>query len=81
MNWLKLCKMNDIKTFSKVIRDAEINFPRNGYDNIPFGENRVRANEEDFDSTPEIQTAFTDTSYKFIIINMDDKSVLISVKS
>ena len=47
--------------FFKVIGDPESNFSWNGYYISPFAGNRVRINEEDFDKTPDIQTASTDT--------------------
>ena len=61
--------MND----SEVIQDAESNFSWNGYDIIPLGGNRMRIKDEDYDLTPGIQTAFTDTRNNFIDINIDER--------
>ena len=72
--------MNNHKAFSKVLRDPESNLLSNGYDIISLGENRVRINDKGYDLTPEIQTAFTDTSYKNNGNDKDDESVTTSTK-
>ena len=68
--------MNYSKSFFKVIRDAEGKFLWKGKKIIPLGRNRVEINGEEFDLTPEVLSAFTDTRYNFNNINMDDESVL-----
>ena len=70
-------KMNDSKNFFKVIRDAEGNFSWNNKEVIPLGGNRVKIEGEEFNITPEIQKAFTDTRYNFNNTLMDDENVLI----
>ena len=73
-------KMNDSKNFFKVIRDAEGNFSWNNKEVIPLGGNRVKIEGEEFNITPEIQKAFTDTRYNFNNTDMDDENVLIFYK-
>ena len=68
--------MNDSKNFFKVIRDAEGRFSWNGKEVTPLGGNKFEINGEEYDLTPEILSAFTDTRYNFNNINMDDESVL-----
>ena len=70
-------KMNDSKNFFKVIRDAEGKFSWNNKEVIPLGGNRVEIEGEEFNITPEIQKAFTDTKYNFNNTDMDDENVLI----
>ena len=70
-------KMNDSKNFFKVIRDAEGNFSWNNKEVIPLGGNRVEIDGEDFNLTPEIQRAFTDTKYNFNNTHMADENVLL----
>ena len=43
---------------------------------IPLEGNRFEIKGEEYDLTPEILSAFTDTRYNFNNINMDDESVL-----
>ena len=74
-------EMNHSKKFFKVIRDLEGNFSWNGHDIVPIRVNRVRINHEDYDLTPEIQTAFTDTRYNSNNKDMDDESVLAFLES
>ena len=71
-----MSKKNHSKKFFKVVRNAEDNFSWNGYDIIPLGGNRVRVKSGDYDLTPEIQTAFTDTRYQFFNIDKDDQNIL-----
>ena len=52
------------------------NFSWNGFDIVPLGGIRVRIIDEDYDSTTEIQTAFTDTRYNFNNNDMDDDSLI-----
>ena len=68
-------KMND-KNFFKVIRNAEGKFSWGGKKVNPLGGNRVEIDAEEYNLTPEIQRAFTDTRYNFNNIDMDDESVL-----
>ena len=70
-------KMNDSKNFFKVIRHAEGNFSWINKEVIPLGGNRVEIEGEEFDITPEIQKAFTDTRYNFNNTHMDDENALI----
>ena len=67
--------MNDSRTFFRVLRDAEGRFRWNGKDIIPSGGKRVEINGEEYNLTPEIQSAFTDTRYSFSNSNNDDESV------
>ena len=69
-------KMNDSKIFFKVIRDAEGNFSWNNKEVIPLGGNRVEIKGDEFNVTPEIQKAFTDTKYNFNNAHMDDENVI-----
>ena len=72
--------MNDSKNFFKVIRDAEGKFSWNNKEVIPLGRNRVQIEGEEFNITPEIQKAFTDTRFNFNNTDMDDENVLIFYK-
>ena len=76
MNLLKLLVKWIVVFFFKRLRELEINFLWNGYDIAPLGGNRIRINDEDYDLTPKIQTAFTDTGRNFNKTNMDGESVL-----
>ena len=69
-------KMSDSEKILKAIRDPEGNISWNGLHIIPLGRKRVRIIDGDYDLTPEIQTAFSDTRYKFNNNAMDDESVL-----
>ena len=66
-----------VKISSKVIRDAKGDYSWNNKEVIPLGGNRVEIEGEEFNITPEIQKAFTDTRYNFNNTHMDDENVLI----
>ena len=68
--------MNDGKRFFEVIRDLEGKFAWKGHDFVPLGGNLVGNIDEDYDLTPEIQTAVTGTRYKINNINIDDEYAL-----
>ena len=67
--------MND-KNFFKVIRNVEGKISWGGKEVNPLGGNRVEIDAEEYNLTPEIQRAFTDTRYNFNNIDIDDESVL-----
>ena len=69
-------KINASRKFFEVKQDPECKFPWIRHDIVPLGGIRVRINGEEYDLTPEIQTAFTDTRYKFNNSISDDESVL-----
>ena len=58
-------KKNDSKSFFKVIRDAEGKFSWSGKEVNPLGLKRVEIDGEEYNLTPEIQRAFTDTIIHF----------------
>ena len=63
------------------MRDAGAIFSWNGYDNVPLGGNRVSINIGDYDLTTELQTAFTDTKYNIINLDMSDDEISFFTKT
>ena len=64
--------MNKSKNFFKTIRNTEGKLTWNGVIIKPLGDNRVKIGNDEYNLTPEIQKALTQTNYNFKNMNDDD---------
>ena len=64
--------MNKSKNFFKAVRNSEGKLSWNDKVIIPLGDNKIKIDNKEFNLTPEIQKAFTNTNYNFKSMNDDD---------